>query len=273
MIEYFAMAVMATIVGAYLVNKSNTTNAAPPIASTSSNPVSIGATPVALSQVGGINTSQAVGLSITGANVGVSAAAGLGMIDATSNVAKAVPIVGSIVGIGLSVYNMIAAHHQQALANEGKVLNSTDSMAISDLVAIVNAVSSGQITTYANASQLIDTVVADWYLQVKSIQRGTWPYTLSTNQDPSILAGVGVGGPGDPSPGEVNWFGINISGDTRPGTCNAACVVGHYFIERDAAIAKLTVQAILAGQHGVMTFPKLPPYATQSGVPAMQLRY
>lgn len=209
----------------------------------------------------GIGEAESLSQSITGT-----------AISAGTDLGKAIPIIGSVVGVVTSVLSIISAHHQQALANEGKVLNTTEPTTMQDLILVAQAAVQGEITSVAQAKTYTDQIVSDWYLQVKPIQRGTWHYTLTPTQDPTILGAVGVGGPGvTESP--VSWFGSNIAGDAKPDPCNAACVVGHYHIERDAAIVLLTVQAILSGKHGVMTLPKIPPYMTQIGAPQLQLTY
>jgi hypothetical protein len=170
------------------------------------------------------------------------------------------------IGIGISVVGtvigMINAHHQAALANEGKVLNSTDPNALQAFVLVAQGCINGEITSVAEAQTYCHQIVQDWYSQVKSIQRGMWPYT---GQKMSLdYASVWNHGPGshDPSP------------DAHPpDPCNGACVIGHFFIERTAFIVQDTVKDILAGNHGTMVFPAIPPHETQSGVPEIRMIY
>lgn len=216
--------------------------------------------------VGGqpINTNPGGGLSTdTEIQTGVQTAA---------NVLQHIPfppaqIAGAVLQTIGTFVAMFTAHHAAALAAEGKTLNDSDPRAINAMVCVVEAVLNGEITTAADAQTRLQQVVSDWYGEVKKIQKGTWHYTLTPAQDPSLLAGVGVGGPGDPSPGSTAPIG------KKPNPCNAACTVGHCNIERNAAIASLTVTAILAGNHGVMTFPAIGAHDTQSGLPEVQVVY
>ena len=180
-----------------------------------------------------------------------------------------VPFIG-IAFVGIStIIGLISAHHAAALKKEGETLNKFDPLALEAMVLVVQAVICGEITTVEDAHRYLWQIVTDWYANVKSIQRGTWPYKLTTSQDPSILAGVGIGGPGDPSIGTKNWFGSS----DRPDPCNAACTVGHYAIERTAQIALLVCQAIFDGHHGIMTLPAILPHDTQTGVKQIQMLY
>lgn len=212
--------------------------------------------------------------SITGAGVsatmGIAAAIGQtaqgGALASTTMLGSVIPVIGVAAAAAGVVISVIEAHHQVALAAEGKALNDADPRMENALVMVLQAVLAGEISDQDTADQYISQVVADWYGEVKNIQRGTWPYTLTPAQDPSILEA-------DTSPGVQNWFGATIAGDARPSVCNAACTVGHYYTERNAAIARNAIANALAGEHGVMTFPTLPPHDTQSGFPEVMVTY
>jgi hypothetical protein len=224
--------------------------------------------------------SQVIGITATVGSLVIASAGGVaaataagGLAGAMAAAAPIVPFVGAAIAAVALVVACIEQHHAKALATEGTVLNQNDPLYIEAMLLVVQAVIVGEIKDTDDAQNYLGRIVTDWYASVKSIQKGTWNYTLTTEQDPSILAGVGINGPGDPTPGEQNWFDAGLKGDARPDPCNAACVVGHYFIERDARIALLTCDAILKGNHGIMTFPALPAHDTQSGVEEIQLLY
>lgn len=178
--------------------------------------------------------------------------------------------IGLAVGVVSTVVGLITAHHKAAVAKEGATLNAANPVLENDLVLVVQGVLNGEIATQTQANQFISQIVADFYTNVHGIERGTYKYALTPTQDPSILAGVGLGGKGDPSPGTANWFSGGVG---RPDPCNAACWFGHYSAERNAAITKLTVAAVLKGQHGAMTFPKIGPNGAIQGFPEVTLVY
>jgi hypothetical protein len=255
---------------------------------------------------GGMGTDENIALAagLAKSAVGMVGAAGSalsggGAAFAATALGAAIPLIGIGVAILGTVVGMIEQHHQIALANEGRILNSTDPNALSAFVLVVQGVIDGEITSVEEVQTYLTTIVNDWYGQVSSIQRGKWPYQITAATveacDPWVLAGVGANGVQTITPpsglssfgntvagGETNWFGAAAPGlpahvggvqSPMPSTCNAACVVGHYFIERGALIVSMTCAAILAGGHGIMTLPQLPPHDTQSGVPQIQVLY
>ena len=218
-------------------------------------------------------------LSLTGTGVGLATgvAGEVASIQGTSSIFAAGTTLGAAatgIGIGVAIVGtivgVITAHHKAAVAREGSTLNQATPVLENALVLVVQAVLAGEVTTQTQANQFTDQMVSDFYSNVKGIERGTYKYALTPAQDPSILAGVGVGGPGDPSPGTANWFS---GGKGRPDPCNAACWFGHYAAERNAAIVKLTVAAILAGKHGEMTLPKIGPNGAIAGFTEVKLVY
>ncbi len=211
----------------------------------------------------------------TGTIVGSVSAIGTTGIFGTSGLSVAIggalPIVGAALVAVVTILSIIGAHHQAAVAAEGKALNDADPRSANAMVMVLQGILTGQISSIASAQQMLAQIVADWYGEVKNIQKGTWHYTLTPAQDPSLMGDVT--GQGDTTSGDLNWFGANIAGDSRPGVCNGPCVVGHYFVERNAAVVLLTIQAALAGNHGVMTFPALPPHDASTGFPPIEVTY
>ncbi len=218
-----------------------------------------------------VGMTASVGAAVIGAAGGAAAGGAVGgLAAALATIAPAIPFVGIALAVVSTVIACIEKHHEAALLAEHAALASALPIAYESLILIAQGVIVGEITSVAEANMYSKTVIDDFYTAVKSVQRGTWPYTLTTSEDPSVLAGVGVNGPGDPSPGAIPWYGSeggegSISGavnSTAPGEtsaqkapnpCNGPCGFGHYYVERGAAIVELTVAAILAGEHGIMT--------------------
>jgi len=217
---------------------------------------------------GGPSTSQVIGTANTLGQTGVGLAAGTGLINRAGDFAKAAPIVGAVVGIGLAIWGMIAAHHKQALAAEGKALNDATPRAIQTFVLIVQAVLAKEVTDVNTAQGLVDKTIAAFYGEVRPIQRGTWSYKptdYAANQtyENSWKAG---------QPG-VNHTQDALRSNWPPDPCNGACVVGHYFIERGGIVTMEAVSNILRGLHGVAVFPTIPPYQTQQGFQSVSISY
>jgi hypothetical protein len=205
---------------------------------------------------------------------------------AATTLGSVIPFVGIAFSVVGTVIGCIEQHHQQAMQQEARVLDTTLPMILEALVLVCQAAILGEITSVAEAKTYTQEIVNDYYLQVKGIQRGTWNYLLSQSEDPALLVCAGLE-PASAVPNmnqsgeffgemEGNWFGSSTPGDTMPNPCNAACVYGHYHIERDEAIVLLVVQAILDGKHGIMTFPEIPQNSINpgiTGVPRIQMLY
>jgi len=189
----------------------------------------------------------------------VGSAAAPGFAAAGTLVGSAIPLIGIGVAVVGTILGMISAHHKAALQREGQVLNSTDPAMLQALVLVAQAAIHGEITSVAQAKQHTDQIVADYYAQVRPIQRGTWPFAGDLAADYQTVWVQRTQRPG--------------SDYHAPDPCNGACVVAHFFCERNAAIVLKTVGLILQGQHGVMDFPQIPAHATQQGFPEIQLTY
>jgi hypothetical protein len=213
------------------------------------------------------------GLAVGGAGaLGAGSAGGIagsGFAAAGTLAGTAIPLIGIGLAVVVTILGMISAHHKAALAREGQVLNSTDPAAMQAFVLVAQATVAGEINSVAEAKQHTDQIVADWYGQVKSIQRGHWPYRGYQNiasfigsKFATVFAQHPEQLPGDP-----------FDDKNGPNPCNGACSVGHFFIERRAAVVLEVVAEILAGQHGVMVLSAIPAHETQSGFPEIRMVY
>ncbi len=181
----------------------------------------------------------------------------------------AIPVVGPMLAqLGHDIMGMISQHHKQALAAEGKALNDATPRMIQTFALIAQAAAQGQITDFTQATQLVDRTIGLWYGEVRPIQRGNWPYrgyrdigSFLNSDFARTYAQFPERVPPDPFD------------DRTPGTCNAACSMGHYFAERNGAIVLQTVNDILHGGHGTMILPNIPAHATQQGYPQTSVTY
>jgi hypothetical protein len=179
---------------------------------------------------------------------------------------NAIPVVGPALSqIAGSILNIIDKHHAAALAAEGKALNDATPRMIQTFAMIVQAAATGEIRDQGTANDLADKTVALFYGEVKPIQRGNWPYTGKDMTADYVKVWLKRFQPPANAPGYSDYH--------APDPCNAACVIGHFFAERNAWLVKYAVADILAGNHGVVTFPQIPAYATQQGYPEMDVSY
>lgn len=231
--------------------------------------VKIGGNPAPSSWQPSNLTRTSLGLAGTGiaATEGIATLAiGHTAVASSAVLGFALPIVGIGVGVVGAIVGLISAHHQAALAAEGKALNDANPRALQSMVFVLQAVLAGEIRDAPSARHYLDQVVSDWYAEVRPIQRGTWPYALTIAEDPSRAAL-------DTTDGARPYFGANIPGKQKPNPCNAACVIGHYSIERNAQIVMDAVQNVLAGKHGHMMFPAIGAYATVAAFPKIEVVY
>lgn len=222
-------------------------------------------------------------LNLAGAGIGVVegvASTVAGVEGTTSVLAVSTTLGAATLGIGLAIgvastiVGMINAHHQAALAAEGKALNDSEPRMENAMVLVLQAVLVGEIASAAVAQQYLLQIVKDWYAEVKGIQRGTWPYHMN------------IAGPSGPPSAQTD---VSMTYDNsylskekapdqpfhawKPDPCNAACVIGHYFTERNAQLTLNAVNDALAGNHGQLVFPEIPAYQTQTGYPEIMVTY
>lgn len=200
-----------------------------------------------------------------GAAEGISQAATGGALGAGTALGTALPIIGIGIGIVGSILGMISAHHQQALANEGKHLNDADPRAMQAMALVLQGVLNGEIADAATAQHHLDQIKSDWLGEVSTIKRGNWPYTGQDMSADYQKVWIARTQPPKGAPGYSDYH--------APDPCNGACVIDHLFIERDEFLVMAAVSDALKGNHGVLVLPEIPPHATQSGVPQIQVIY
>jgi len=182
---------------------------------------------------------------------------------------SAIPLVGPILAQQAGkIIGMITQHHVQALAAEGKALNDATPRAMQTFALIVQAAAQGQITTFSQALQLVQNTVDLWYGEVRAIQRGVWHYRGYNSLASFLNSDFAVTYAHFPERVPPDPFD-----DQTPNPCNGACSLGHYFLERRAAIVLQAVNEILAGKHGRLVLSQVPPHATQQGFPPQSVTY
>jgi hypothetical protein len=201
-----------------------------------------------------------LGIGTSGGLVGSSTFGASGTFVGT-----AVPLIGIGVALTATVLSLINAHHQAALAAEGKALNDSDPRMIDAMVLVLQGFLGGQIATPAAAQTYLAKIVSDWYGEVKSIQRGTWHYTgadLSADYDKVWIKRTQ---PPKGAPGYSDYH--------APDPCNGACVIGHFFVERSQFVVMAAILDAAQGNHGLMVLEAIPAHDTQSGVPQITVVY
>lgn len=199
---------------------------------------------------------------------GLNLVAGFAGAPGSGGVAGAAPGAGgtaSILSFFGGILGMISAHHRKALAAEGRALNDADARMVQAYVLVLQAVLQGEITDLMTARQHTDQIVQDWYGEVKSVQRGTWHYTGQDMSADYQKVWIGRYQPKQGAPGFSDYH--------APDPCNGACVIGHFFAERNELLVLAAVSDALNGNHNVLILPAIPPHQTQSGMPEVRVVY
>jgi hypothetical protein len=168
-----------------------------------------------------------------------------GVFGTTLQTSKAVPIVGTIIGVGLSIYAIFKAAHAQKVKVEAQTMSAAVPQWRSLLQSTVSAYNSGEIDANA-AVGYIEQAKGIYYDQVKNIERGK----------PSPPGFPGYSGP---------------HGRFAPiDPCNAACSVAYFFVEPEA---KLVEDAFRSGKATSIDLLPIVILNTggQGGSPPMQL--
>lgn len=194
---------------------------------------------------------------------GAGSAGGLfggGAMAAGTTAAKALPLIGTAIGVVSTVLGLIAAHHKAALAKEGQVLNQADPRLYTTFGLIIQGIMNGEITSVGQATAIAKQAVTDYQTAVASVKRGSWAFS---GTDMS-----------------ADYQTVWIKRTQKPGSdyhapdpCNAACVIDHFFAQRGAFLVTAAATDIFAGKHGVMVLPAIPPHATQSGMQEVDVYY
>lgn len=204
---------------------------------------------------------KALGLTSIGIGAIGSLSKGITAIGTAlgGTIANAIPIAGSLVGVATGIVGAITAHHKQALATEGATLNQVIPKSLNAMILVAQGVISGEIRTSTEAYGYLDQIKNDYYTQVHSIKQGTWPFGGALEADYQTVW--------------VKRTQQSGSDYHAPNPCNAACVMGHFFIERNIALTKNAITTILSGKHGDLIFPQIPSYETQAGFPEVRMAY
>ena len=203
--------------------------------------------------------------ALTGSVAAIGSTGVFGTSGFSVAIGGALPFVGvALVGV-VTVLSVIAAHHQAALAAEGKALNSADARMVNAMELVLQALLAGEITTIGQAQAMLNQIVADWYNQVKSVQRGVWHYTGQDLTADYQKVWIARTQPAAGAPGYSDYH--------APDPCNGACVIGHFFTERNQILVLAAAADALAGNHGQLILPQIPPHDTQTGVPEVMVTY
>lgn len=174
-------------------------------------------------------------------------------------------IAGAVMQTISSIVGMFTAHHQGALAAEGKALNSSDNTMVNMMVLVLQGVLTGEVTTIAQAQTMVNTTESDWYAAVKSVQHGMWHYTGQDLTADYQKVWIQHFQPPAGAPGYSDYH--------MPNGCNGAALIGHFFTERNGFLVMAAVKDALAGNHGILTLPDIPSHDTQSGLPEVTVVY
>jgi hypothetical protein len=225
--------------------------------------VTIGGKPAPASfSLGDIHAAMTIA-GVSGAIVGSIAAIGsvgtFGTSAASVAIGGALPIIGAGIAVAGIVLGIIAKHHMAAIAAEAAGLNAATPMVRQRQVLIAQAAILGEIN-YTQACNLVQQMISDFYVMVKPIERGHWPWNPSYNDS---SAGFWPQGMDQKSPNAH-----------APDPCNAACWYGHFLAEGDSYTVLLpTIQKILTGQHGVLSLPTVPAKSAEVGFPEVDVIY
>lgn len=221
--------------------------------------ISLTGTAAGLAASLGVGTTAGFGSTIVGS-------AGAGGFGAAGTLAgTAIPLIGIGVAVVGTVLGIISAHHKAALAAEGRALNDADARMVQAYALVLQAVIAGEITDLGTVKQHTDQITRDWYGEVKSVQRGLWPYSGADLSADYQKVWIQRTQPPKGAPGYNDYH--------APDPCNGACVVGHLFVERNAFLVLAAASDALNGNHNVLILPAIPAHATQSGMPEVQVVY
>ena len=186
-----------------------------------------------------------------------AAAEGLG-----NQALSAIPVVGPILSqLASSIENIFGSAHAAAVQNEAAELNTANPTFMTNVQAIVAALNADQLSP-SDALTLLQQQETQWYSAVSSIEKGRWTYVGSQYPEPTYA---------DSYANRSGPYGSSSANPDShaPSTCNASCVLGHYFVER--TIVGLT-KVINAGG-GSVTVETFPANGAIKGTPAFVLTY
>lgn len=235
--------------------------------------VTVAGQPVKTNYAPGKSAAQ-TGLALAGSGIGVTTgvagviagAGGTTSIFAASTALGAATLgVGIVVGVAATIVGMINAHHQAALAAEGKALNDANPRMVNSMILVMQAVLLGELITSTAVTAALSQIVSDWYGEVKGIQRGMWHYTGQDMSADYEKVWVERFQPPQGAPGYSDYH--------APDPCNAACLIGHVFTERNQFLVRAAAADALAGNHGQLVLPEILAHATLAEVPEVRITY
>jgi len=171
------------------------------------------------------------------------------------------PITRGILSLATSISSVFTAAHEAALKKEASTLNNVNPTFLNEVVQTMAALNRGEISE-GQAVGYLQQAQADYYTTVEGIIRGRWPYQGSQFPEPTWADSYeNRGGP----------FGSSSKNPDShaPDPCNAACVLGHYQVER--AVVGLT--KIIQAGGGSMTIEAFPTNGLIKGTPAVIVGY
>lgn len=185
-------------------------------------------------QQGRSNISTGLGLASS-----INSAGAGGALGTTVAASQAVPIIGLALAGAAVFWSMLQEHHKKAVALEASTLNNAVPHFRQTMVMVASAAVKKQISSQ-QLNAVLDQAITDYYTMVSKIIKGKWPASAS---------------------------------DTPPNPCNGPCVVGHWWIERDANSLRGLVDAIAKGQHGQIAFDTVPAHAGFQGSPSITINF
>lgn len=207
----------------------------------------------------GIGAAEGIASSVAGLEGGTS-------VLATSTTLGAVTMgIGIVIGVAATIVGMISAHHKAALAAEGRALNDADARMLNAMVLVMQGVLNGEISSIATVQGMLQQIGSDWYAEVKPVQRGTWHYSGQDLTADYQKVWIQRTQPAAGAPGYSDYH--------APDPCNGACVIGHFFTERNQLLVLAAATDALAGNHGQLMLPEIPAHDTQSGAPEVTVTY
>ncbi len=167
----------------------------------------------------------------------------------------------SVLGVADQISGLFTQAHQAALAKEANTLNNATPTFITQVEQVVTALNQGGITE-TEAISYLQQAQSIYYETVSTIIRGRWVYAGSQFPEPTWS---------DSYQNRSGPFGSkNPNPDSHaPDPCNAACVVGHYFIER--TVVGLT--RIIKAGGGTITIEASPQNGQIRGTPSVTITY
>lgn len=206
--------------------------------------------------------------NLGGSNTGALVGGGIGLAGgAAQNVAsilkkaEAVPIIGIVASIGSQIASAFTQAHVAAMKKEAGTINAALPNFIKQVQQVMDALEQNALTE-ADAIAYLQQAQDDYYTTVSGIIHGQWQYQGSEFPEPTWA---------DSYKSRSGPFGSSSKNPDShaPDPCNAACVLGHYMVER--TVVGLT--KIIKAGGGTMVIESFPNNGMIQGTPAVQISY